>query len=95
MGEVYLARDARRSRNVALKLLPAEFTQSAERICRFEHEAKAASELSHSNILTIYEIGATAQSHFITTEKSEQYTQLDETLQALYQQWEEALNQEG
>ncbi|MBS1810495.1 MAG: hypothetical protein JST84_20185 [Acidobacteria bacterium] len=66
-----LARDARLSRNVALKLLRAEFTQSSERICRFEHEAKAASDLSHSNILTIYEIGATAQSHFITTEKSD------------------------
>lgn len=68
MGEVYLARDARLSRNVALKLLPVEFTQSAERIRRFEHEAKAASALNHPNILTIYEIGATDHTHFIATE---------------------------
>ncbi len=68
MGEVYLARDARLSRNVALKLLPVEFTQAAERIRRFEHEAKAASALNHPNILTIYEIGVTDQTHFIATE---------------------------
>jgi serine/threonine-protein kinase len=72
MGEVYLARDARLNRNVALKLLPAEFTQAAERIRRFEHEAKAASALNHPNILTIYEIGAAStaagHTHFIATE---------------------------
>ena len=68
MGEVYLARDARLSRNVALKLLPAEFTQSADCVRRFEHEAKAASALNHPNILTIYEIGATDHVHFIGTE---------------------------
>ena len=68
MGEVYLARDARLSRNVALKLLPAEFTQSADCVRRFEHEAKAASALNHPNILTIYEIGATDHAHFIATE---------------------------
>ncbi len=68
MGEVYLAHDARLSRNVALKLLPAEFTQSPDRVRRFEHEAKAASALNHPNILTIYEIGVTDHTHFIATE---------------------------
>ena len=68
MGEVYLAHDARLGRNVALKLLPAEFTQAADRVRRFEQEAKAASALNHPNILTIYEIGATDHTHFIATE---------------------------
>ncbi len=47
MGEVYLARDARLERNVAIKVLPAEFTTSTDRVRRFEREAKAASALNH------------------------------------------------
>lgn len=57
MGEVYLAEDLNLGRRVALKLLPAKFTQDAERVRRFEQEARAASATSHPNILTIYEIG--------------------------------------
>src|SRR5262245_23918384 len=47
MGEVYLALDTRRGRNVAVKLLPVEFTTDAERLLRFEQEARAASGLNH------------------------------------------------
>ncbi len=83
MGEVYLARDARLSRNVALKLLPTEFTQFAERIRRFEHEAKAASALNHPNILTIYEIGATDHTHFIATEYIEGPAEDDRMMQVI------------
>ena len=68
MGEVYLARDTRLERNVAIKLLPAEFTTSTERVRRFEREAKAASALNHPNIITIYEIGELDGSHYIATE---------------------------
>src|SRR3954452_16797944 len=45
MGEVYLARDKRLDRKVALKVLPAHFTQEAERVRRFQQEARAASAL--------------------------------------------------
>jgi serine/threonine protein kinase len=57
MGEVFLARDNRLDRRVALKLLPPHYTQNAERMQRFVREAKAASGLNHPNIITIYEIG--------------------------------------
>ena len=68
MGEVFLAHDSRLGRKVALKMLPAAFTQNADRVSRFEREAKAASALNHPNILTIYEIGRSDGVHFIATE---------------------------
>src|SRR5712691_5441757 len=68
MGEVYLAYDSSLRRQVAIKLLPAEFTQNKLRLSRFEREAYAASSLNHPNILTIYEIGELEGHHFIATE---------------------------
>ena len=68
MGEVYLARDTRLKRNVALKLLPAAYTLDADRVRRFEQEALAASALNHPNILTVYEIGRSEEAYFIATE---------------------------
>ena len=68
MGEVYLAEDEVLQRKVALKLLPARFTQDQERVSRFQREARAVSALNHPNILTIYEIGHTESVHYIATE---------------------------
>jgi serine/threonine protein kinase/Tfp pilus assembly protein PilF len=68
MGEVYLAFDTSLRRQVALKLLPTQFTQNKVRLSRFEREAYAASSLNHPNILTIHEIGQQDGNHFIATE---------------------------
>jgi serine/threonine protein kinase len=68
MGEVYLARDTRLKRNVAIKLLPAAYALDADRVRRFEQEALAASALNHPNILTVYEIGRSEEAYFIATE---------------------------
>lgn len=68
MGEVYLARDTKLDRRIALKLLPAHFAADPERVSRFEREARAASALNHPNIITIHEIGQQDGKHFIATE---------------------------
>jgi non-specific serine/threonine protein kinase len=58
MGEVYRARDTRLGREVAIKLLPAEVAGDAERVKRFEQEARATAALSHPNILALFDVGA-------------------------------------
>ncbi|CAN5578676.1 hypothetical protein BH20ACI3_BH20ACI3_39540 [soil metagenome] len=68
MGEVYLASDTKLDRKVALKLLPARFTNRKDLLRRFIQEAKSASSLNHPNIITIHEIGQTEGVHFIATE---------------------------
>src|SRR5262245_17925023 len=77
MGEIWLAEDNRLGRKLALKILPAEFTQDAARIARFEQEARAASALNHPNIITIYDIGKNEGLHFIATEFIEGRNLLD------------------
>src|SRR5438046_5538232 len=57
MGEVYRARDARLERDVAIKVLPAQFAEDANALARFYREVRAVAALSHPNILTIYDIG--------------------------------------
>jgi len=68
MGEVYLAQDTTLRRLVAVKLLPPDLIQNPTRVRRFHREAYAASSLNHPNILTIYEIGADENRHFIASE---------------------------
>jgi serine/threonine protein kinase/tetratricopeptide (TPR) repeat protein len=57
MGEVYRARDARLERDVAIKVLPDAVAADADRLARFEREAKALARIEHPNILTIHEFG--------------------------------------
>ena len=68
MGEVYLARDELLERKVALKFLPEHLTAEATQLSRFKTEARTASALNHPNILTVHEIGAEGNRHFIATE---------------------------
>ena len=56
MGEVYLARDSRLGREVALKVLPAAVTQDPDRVARFAREAQLLAALNHSNIAALYGI---------------------------------------
>ena len=68
MGEVYRARDPRLGRDVAIKVLPASFSQDADRLRRFEQEARAAGVLNHPNITAVYDFGAHDGAPYIVTE---------------------------
>jgi len=68
MGEIYRAHDARLGRDVAIKVLPASFAADAERLQRFELEAKAAGQLNHPNVLTVFDIGSHAGAPYLVTE---------------------------
>ncbi|MCA1610336.1 MAG: serine/threonine-protein kinase [Acidobacteria bacterium] len=68
MGEVYRARDTRLGREVAIKVLPAALALEPERLKRFEREARSASSLNHTNIVTIYDIGVSDSTSYIAME---------------------------
>src|SRR5262245_21148976 len=68
MGEVYLARDTRLGRNVAVKVLPGAASGNPERVKRFEQEARAAAALNHPGILAIYDVGGLDGSPYIVSE---------------------------
>src|SRR4030095_6080631 len=77
MGEVYLARDQVLKRNIALKLLPLDYTQNEDRLQRFRREAETVSALNHPNIITIHELGSDDGHKFIATELREGETLSD------------------
>src|SRR5204863_5256859 len=68
MGEVYRARDPRLGREVALKVLPPELAENADRLSRFEQEARSASALNHPNIVTVHDIGRSDSTSYIAME---------------------------
>jgi len=68
MGEVYRARDPRLGREVAIKVLPASFSADADRLRRFEQEARAAGVLNHPNITAVYDIGSIDGSPYVVQE---------------------------
>jgi Tol biopolymer transport system component len=68
MGEVYRAKDPRLGRDVAVKVLPASFSTDADRLRRFEQEARAAGILNHPNITAVYDIGSHDGAPYVVTE---------------------------
>src|ERR1700716_1443894 len=68
MGEVYRARDEKLNRDVAIKVLPATFSQDADRLRRFEQEAQAAGSLNHPNVLAVYDVGTHEGAPYVVSE---------------------------
>ena len=74
MGEVYRARDTRLGRDVAIKVLPEALANDADRLRRFEQEARAIAALNHPNILGIHDVGAHHGVPFLVSELLEGQT---------------------
>ncbi|HUP44182.1 MAG TPA: protein kinase [Thermoanaerobaculia bacterium] len=77
MGEVWRARDTRLERSVAVKVLPAGFSQQTELKNRFEREAKAISQMSHPNICALFDIGREGDTDYLVMELLEGETLAD------------------
>jgi Tol biopolymer transport system component len=77
MGAVYRAHDRRLERDVAIKALPSAFAADADRLRRFEQEARAAGQLNHPNILAIYDVGTHQGVPYIVCERLEGETLRD------------------
>ena len=70
-GEVYRAKDLKLGREVAIKVLRAEWASDPERLKRFELEARSASGLNHPNLITIYDIGQVESTPYIRPDHAE------------------------
>ena len=77
MGEVYQAKDNKLGRDVAIKVLPEEFAKDADRIARFQREAKLLAFLNHQNIAAIYGLEKSDDTHFLVLELVEGNTLAD------------------
>src|SRR2546425_4773540 len=77
MGEVYRARDTKLKRDVAIKILPDEFSRDADRVSRFQREAEVLASLNHPNIAAIYDLEEASGSHFLVLELVEGQTLAD------------------
>jgi serine/threonine protein kinase len=90
MGEVYQAKDTKLGRSVAIKVLPEEFAQDADRVARFQREAKLLASLNHPNIAAIYGLEEADGTNFLVMELVEGQT-LDERIKSGAIPVEEAL----
>src|SRR6202795_3198303 len=68
MGEVYQAHDTKLGRDVAIKVLPEAFAHDADRLSRFQREAKMLAALNHPNIATIYRLEQTGGTSYLVME---------------------------
>ncbi len=68
MGEAYRARDARLERDVAIKVLPAALAGDADRLRRFQQEARAVAALNHPNIISVFELGMHQDAPYVVSE---------------------------
>src|SRR5215470_8420838 len=82
MGDVYRARGTRLDRDVAIKVLPEALTKDADRLRRFEQEARTIAALNHPNILGIHDVGAYDGEPFLVSELLEGKT-LREAMEAV------------
>ena len=76
-GEVYRARDKKLKREVAIKILPDEFSRDSERVARFQREAEVLASLNHPNIAAIYDLDEANGSRFLVLELVEGDTLAD------------------
>src|SRR2546430_17721500 len=67
-GEVYRASDTKLKREVAIKILPEEFSRDPDRVARFQREAEVLASLNHPNIAAIYDLGEADGSRFLVLE---------------------------
>src|SRR5258708_20289665 len=74
MGKVYRALDTRLDRTVAIKILPESFANDADRLQRFEHEARVLSTLNHPNLLSVFDVGTQGGIHYLVSELLEGHT---------------------
>ena len=68
MGEVWRARDTKLKREVAIKILPEEFSRDSDRVSRFQREAEVLASLNHPNIAAIYDLEEGQESRFLVLE---------------------------
>src|SRR5437762_13781012 len=68
MGEVYRARDTELKRDVAIKILPDEFSRDPDRVSRFQREAEVLASLNHPNIAAIYDLAEANGTRFLVLE---------------------------
>jgi serine/threonine-protein kinase len=90
MGEVYLARDTKLERDVAIKVLPAAFVNDADRLLRFQREARTLASLNHPNIATIHGLEHSDGVHYLVMELVGGHT-LDERIRAGALKFKESL----